>query len=74
MELAGKRRSTTLPLYAALAGEKLVNRSGVSKNDRFVDHLGALIAWRHLVSLGQRGHRLGLQIMGQRRLGLLSRR
>ena len=56
------------PVRAALAAEKSVNLRGISKDHRFVNRLGALIARRHLASLVQGGDRPGVQIVSQRRL------
>jgi hypothetical protein len=60
--------------YAALAAEPFVHFSGISKDDCFVSSLVALVPWRHLASLVQGGHRPGVQIVRQRRLGLFNPR
>ena len=46
---------------------------GIPKDHCFVNRLGAFIPWRHLTSLVQGDHRQGVQIVGERRSGLLIR-
>ena len=50
---------------AALAAEKSVNLRGISKDHRFVNRLGTLIARQHFASRVQGGDRPGVQIVSK---------
>ena len=49
------------PARAVLAAEKSVNLRGISKDHRFVNRLGTLIARQHFASRVQGGDRPGVQ-------------
>ena len=53
------------PARAVLAAEKSVNLRGISKDHRFVNRLGALIARQHFASRVQGGDRPGVQIVSK---------
>jgi len=53
------------PVRAALAAEKSVNLRGISKDHRFVNRLGTLIARQHFASRVQGGDRPGVQIVSK---------